>query len=387
MKIYNTLTGKKVELKTFNKNIVTIYVCGITPYDTTHLGHAFTYLSFDILVRFLTLKGYKVNYTQNVTDINDRDNDILKRSSEQHVKWQDLANIWTNKFLKDMQYLNWILPNNYLYASKQIKEMISLIKKLTENKSAYTVGDNVYLEIAKNKKYGKLSKLNKEDMLKIAREFDEDLENKDKKQPLDITLWKIKEKDQPFHIPWFDSVFGKGRPGWHLECSAMAISSLGEQIDIHGGGKDLIFPHHEAEIVQSEMATGKIPFAKYWMHTGQVSYKGSKMSKSLGNLVMISDLSRKYSSNAIRFMLLSNHYRNDWEYKEELIADTQKKVGKIEKYLKMDNNRKLDLTPKILECLEDDLNMSMVLNLIYENIEKIDPAKTKKILLSLGFIL
>jgi len=289
--------------------------------------------------------------------------------------------------LKDMQYLNWILPNNYLYASKQINEMISLIKKLIANKSAYETGGNVYLDINKDKEYGKLSKLNFAEMLKIASDFDEDLENKDKKHPLDITLWRSKEKNQPVHIPWFDSIYGKGRPGWHLECSAMAISSLGEQIDIHGGGKDLIFPHHEAEIAQSEMATGKVPFARFWVHTGQVSYRGAKMSKSLGNLVMISKLSRKYSSNAIRFMLLSNHYRNDWEFKEELIVDAQNKVGKIEKYLKLGKKHELDLTFKIKTCLEDDLNMPMVLKMIYENIEKIDTEKTKKLLISLGFIL
>ena len=369
MKLYNSLSKTKEEFKPINKNNVSIYVCGITPYDTTHLGHAFTYISFDALIRYFQYKGYKVNYTQNVTDINDRDNDILKRAKEQKTSWQDLSNLWTQRFLDDMRLLNWRMPNNYLYASWEIDKMINVINKLLINNFAYKVNGNVYLDISKDKNYGKLSDFGKNAMIKIANEYEEDTQNPNKKNPLDITLWRASSLNQPGHIPSFPSPFGKGRPGWHIECSAMAISSLGEQIDIHGGGKDLIFPHHEAEIAQSESATGKKPFSKIWMHTGIISSKGKKMSKSLGNLVLVSGLLKKYSPSVIRFMLLSHHYRQDWEFREEAMREAQKKVLEIKKALgkkasSLDNSSLL--IEEFENFMEDDLNIPKVLNLIYE---------------------
>jgi L-cysteine:1D-myo-inositol 2-amino-2-deoxy-alpha-D-glucopyranoside ligase len=369
MKLYNSLSKTKEEFKPINKDSLSIYVCGITPYDTTHLGHAFTYISFDALIRYFQYKGYKVNYTQNVTDINDRDNDILKRAKEQKTNWQDLSNLWTQRFLDDMKLLNWRTPNNYLYASLEIDKMINVINKLLINNFAYKVNGNVYLDISKDKNYGKLSGLSKNAMIKIANEYEEDTQNINKKNPLDITLWRGSSLNQSGHIPSFLSPFRKGRPGWHIECSAMAISSLGEQIDIHGGGKDLIFPHHEAEIAQSESATGKEPFSKIWMHTGIISYKGKKMSKSLGNLVLVSDLLKKYSTNVIRFMLLSHHYRQDWEFKEEAIKEAQKKLLEIKKALTKKASS-LDNSSLLIEefenFMQDDLNIPKALNLIYE---------------------
>ena len=293
MNIYNTLTQKIDVFTSLRPKKVAIYVCGVTPYDTTHLGHAFTYISFDVLIRYLKFKGYEVTYTQNVTDVNDRDGDILERARQQNISWAELSEFWTDKFLSDMKALNWIPPTHYLKASENIDSMISLIQKLIARGLAYTNSKSVYLDVTKKSDYGKLSGLTKDQRLKGARDFEEDIDNPDKRNPLDITLWKAVDLHQPRHIPSFDSPFGKGRPGWHIECSAMSIFSLGEQIDIHGGGTDLIFPHHEAEIVQSEGSTGKIPFAKYWVHTGQVFYKGKKMSKSKGNLVMVSGLLEK----------------------------------------------------------------------------------------------
>ncbi|MCR4305842.1 MAG: cysteine--tRNA ligase, partial [Candidatus Daviesbacteria bacterium] len=331
MQIYNSPGRKLEEFKPLKKGKVSIYVCGITPYDTTHLGHAFTYISFDALIRYLKFKGFEVSYTQNVTDINDRDHDILERAKEQKVYWEDLADFWTRKFIKDMDTLNWIHPNHYLKASRHIPHMIELIQKLLNKNLAYQVGGSVYLEIKKDADYGKLSKFSRSKMLKISKDFEEDLKNPDKKDPLDITLWRASSPNQPKHIPSFDSPFGKGRPGWHMECSAMSMEYLDEQIDIHGGGSDLIFPHHEAEIAQSEGATGKAPFVKYWLHTGQVSYRGEKMSKSKGNLVMVSDLLKKYSPNAIRWLLLSHHWSQPWEYKEEDLIQARKNVEVIEK--------------------------------------------------------
>ncbi|MBI2337717.1 cysteine--tRNA ligase [Candidatus Daviesbacteria bacterium] len=341
MKIYNSLSRRLEEFKPLHKNKVTIYVCGITPYDTTHLGHAFTYIFFDVLIRYLKFKGFNVIYTQNVTDINDRDKDILQRAKEQNTPWQDLADFWTKRFLQDMQVLNWTPPDHYLKASEQLVSIIRIINTLLQNGYAYKTGPSVYLDISRFPEYGKLSKFTKKQMIKKAEEFDEDLRNPDKKNPLDITLWRGSLASHsssgnasgnvvPDHIPSFDSPFGPGRPGWHIECSAMSMSTLGQQIDIHGGGRDLIFPHHEAEIAQSEGATGKAPFAKYWIHTGQAFYRGQRMSKSKDNLIMVSDLLKKYSPNAIRWLLLSRHWSKDWEYKEKDLQKAQRNMKIIE---------------------------------------------------------
>jgi cysteinyl-tRNA synthetase len=382
MRFYNTLSGKKDKFVPISKTEVRIYVCGITPYDTTHLGHAFTYLSFDVLIRYLEFKKYKINYSQNVTDINDRDNDILKRAKEQKVSWQKLSEFWTKRFLEDMRILNWRVPDNYLYASNEIDSMVKIIKQLIDNKVAYKVNGNVYLDISKDRHYGQLSRLSRQKMLEIANQFEEDTENANKKNPLDITLWKTSFSKQPSHIPSFDGPFGKGRPGWHIECSAMAISSLGESIDIHGGGKDLIFPHHEAEIVQSENATGIRPFSKFWMHTGIISYQGEKMSKSLGNLVLVSDLLKKYSSNAIRWLLLSHHYRQSWEFTYSDMDKAQKIILETEKAA----NKKLlhdKSTPDYMHRFElfmnNDLETVKALNLIYVVSQNINSGLEKSI--------
>lgn len=368
--IYNSLTRKKEKFVPLNNKKVTIYACGITPYDTTHLGHAFVYISFDILIRYLNFKGHNVIYTQNVTDINDRDKDILEKALEQNVTWQKLADFWTKRFLKDMKTLNWIMPTNYLYASKNLDSMTNLIQKLLIKGYAYEKKGSVYFDIAKKKDYGKLSRLTGKQMFEVAKDFDEDIDNKDKRNPLDITLWRGTKKDQAPHIPSFESPFGKGRPGWHIECSAMSSSTLGEQIDIHGGGVDLIYPHHEAEIAQSEGATGKIPFAKYWMHVGAVSYQGQKMSKSLGNLIMVSDLLKKYSSNAIRWYLISHRYRAPFEFKEKNMKASNKEFSQIIDFIK---NKKSKIAinndlyfNKFLKALEDDLNTPLALKIIKE---------------------
>lgn len=361
MNIFNSLSGKVEKFKPLHKNKITIYVCGITPYDTTHLGHAFTYISFDVLIRYLKFQGFQVLYTQNVTDINDRDHDILERAKEQNISWKKLADFWTEKFLNDMVNLNWTYPDHYLKASRHIHYITNLIQKLLDKNSAYQVGNSAYLDVSKFPDYGKLSKLSRDEMMKVSVNFEEDLTCPEKRHPLDITLWRGSTPNQPKHIPTFPSPFGPGRPGWHIECSAMSMEYLGGQIDIHGGGTDLKFPHHEAEIAQSEGASGKAPFARYWLHTGTVFYQGEKMSKSKGNLVMVSDLLKKYSPNAIRWLLLSNHWNKPWEYVEKDLIKAQKNVDTIENAIKrineltnndftaiMDNN--LD-TPKALKFL------------------------------------
>ncbi len=372
MIIYNSLTKKKEKFNPLNPKKVSIYVCGITPYDTTHLGHAFTYISFDVLIRYLKFKEFEVEYTQNVTDINDRDKDILQRALEQDTTWQKLSEYWTDKFLKDMTALNWISPTHFLYASQQLVPIIRIIEKLLQKNFAYTKNGSVYLDIFQFPNYGKLSRLTKKQMLKTAKDFEEDLDNPNKKHPLDITLWKASTPNQPSHIPSFSSPWGSGRPGWHIECSAMSISTLGEQIDLHGGGVDLKFPHHEAEIAQSEGATGKTPFVKYWLHTGNVSFEGEKMSKSKGNLVMVSDLLKKYSPNAIRWLVLSRHWRENWEYKEKDLNQAQKDVATVEGKLQDGN------LEDFIKIMDNDLNTPKALELLITS-------KNKRIYDILGF--
>lgn len=389
LRLYNSLTKKKQIFKPLKQKEVSLYVCGITPYDTTHLGHAYTYICFDILVRFLQFQDYKVNYIQNVTDINDRDNDILKKAQEQNTSWQKLADYWTKKFLNDMETLNWTAPNNYLKASENIEFMINLIQKLIHNGYAYQKNASVYFDITQKKDFGKLSEFTKEKMLEAAKNFDEDIENPDKKNPLDITLWKAESKNQPAHIPSFESPLGQGRPGWHIECSAMSIYALGSQIDIHGGGIDLIYPHHEAEIAQSEGSTLKIPFSKFWMHVYPVAYLGQKMSKSLGNLIMVSDLLKKYSADIIRWYLISHHYRKGFEFIQRDIENSKVEFMKVLKYI---NDKPLSVSDnedyynQFINALEDDLNTPLALKIIKDICQDKGSISTlKKCLSLLGF--
>lgn len=321
LRIYNSLTGKKEEFKAM-QNRAGVYVCGITPYDTTHLGHAFTYVFFDVVVRYLRYLGYRVTYVQNVTDIDD---DILKKARELGKDWRELGEENTQIFLEDMRWLNNTQPDIYPRAKDHIIDMINLTKKLLSKGWAYERSGNVYFQIARFKEYGKLSKIPRKEMLHIANQRGNDPCDPNKKDPLDFVLWQAKKPGEPsWPSPW-----GPGRPGWHIECSAMALKYLGETIDIHGGGHDLIFPHHESSAAQSETVTGR-DFVRYWMHTGMLRYRGEKMSKSLGNLVMIRDLKKKYSPNAVRICLLSHHYRTEWEFNEEEL----KKARKIDELFK-----------------------------------------------------
>jgi len=389
MHLYNSLT-RKIELFTpLKKGTVTIYVCGITPYDTTHLGHAFTYISFDVLIRYLAHLGYKVIYTQNVTDINDRDKDILERAKKQNISWRKLAQVSTEKFLQDMKTLNWIMPTNYLKASENINRIIILINELLKNGYAYKIRGSVYFSIEKDSEYGKLSGFSKGKMLETARQFDEGLEDPNKKNPLDITLWLAATENQEKHIPIFDSPFGKGRPGWHIECSSMSISTLGEQIDIHGGGIDLIFPHHEAEIAQSEAATGQKPFTKYWIHTGIIFYQGEKMSKSKGNLVLISDLFKKYSANSIRWLLLSHRHGENWVFEEKDLKKAQRTFNTLSKRISQNKSSAINKTllREFASCMDDNLNTPKVLFLIENAVKNGNIYFADTALKILGFII
>lgn len=365
MKIYNSLTRKKEVFKPLKDKEVKMYVCGITPYDTTHLGHAFTYVFFDTLRRYLEFKNHKVIYAQNVTDIDD---DILKRASEQKTDWKKLGIFWTERFLTDIKNLNVLPPTHYVKATDSIQKIIEIIQELIKKGFAYKVNNNVYFDIRKFKKYGELSKLNQKQMLLIAKERGGDPNDPQKKNPLDFLLWQGSKRNEPFwQSPW-----GKGRPGWHIECSSMINQYLGNRIDIHGGGRDLIYPHHESEIAQSESFTGKKPFVKYWLHTAMLLYEGEKMSKSLRNLIMISDLLKKYSANAVRYVLLSHHYREPWEFHEEELKKAQRIIDNYTKiFAELKTQTKVVNLPKnFLIFMDDDLNTPDALNSLLSEKDK-----------------
>ena len=366
MQLYNSLTQTKQPFTSIIPKQVKMYVCGITPYDTTHLGHAFTYLIFDILQRYLTFKGYTVTYTQNVTDVDD---DLLKRAKETKKDWEALGQFWTDKFLNDLHALNIIMPTYYVKATDSIDKIIEINQTLIEKNLAYEKEGNVYFRTKTNKEYGKLSRFDRKTMIKLSKERGADPSDPRKEDPLDFILWQKSKTDEPY----WDSKWGKGRPGWHIECSAMVNEYLGEQIDIHGGGIDLIYPHHESEIAQSESFTGKIPYVNFWIHTGAVAYQGEKMSKSLGNLVMVSDLLKAYSPNAIRYLLLSHHYRQGWEYKEGDMEKAEKRVVAIKSALnknlakKYGEKSQIDNANHVMEfnsALQNDLDTPKALKII-----------------------
>ena len=306
MQLFNTETGR-VERFAARDGRVGMYVCGVTPYDTTHMGHAFTFLTFDILVRRLRDLGLEVTYVQNATDVDDP---LFAKARELGITWDELARRETAQYLRDMRNLNAVPPDHYVLASETIAEILALTGELVDKGFAYAAGGNVYFSVDADPDYGKLSHLTREQMLPIANERGNDPDDPNKRNPLDFVLWKASAEGEP---SW-DSPFGPGRPGWHIECSAMSSKFLGDSIDIHGGGADLIFPHHESEIAQSENATGVEPFARVWMHVGLVGYQGEKMSKSLGNLVFARDAVASHHPDAIRLYLFSHHYREGWEW-------------------------------------------------------------------------
>jgi L-cysteine:1D-myo-inositol 2-amino-2-deoxy-alpha-D-glucopyranoside ligase len=309
MRLFNTQTRSVEPFEPVNGH-VGIYVCGVTPYDTTHAGHAFTFLTYDVLVRFLRDRGHEVTYVQNVTDIDD---DILRKSKEMGLAWDELARQETAKYLQDMKDLNALSPDHYVAASEHTREMQEIIVRLLEKDLAYISNGSVYFSVEKDPEFGKLSHLDPSEMLPIANERGNFPDDPNKRAPIDFIMWQAASPGEP---TW-DSPWGPGRPGWHIECSAMSMKYLGDTIDIHGGGYDLIFPHHECEIAQSEHATGVEPFVGTWMHVAMVDYQGEKMSKSLGNLVLASEVLKQYSSDAFRLYLHSNHYRTQWEYIDE----------------------------------------------------------------------
>jgi L-cysteine:1D-myo-inositol 2-amino-2-deoxy-alpha-D-glucopyranoside ligase len=317
MRLFNTLTQQLESLRPLGDE-VTLYVCGITPYDTTHLGHVSINVIYDTLIRFLQSQGRRVNYVQNVTDIDD---DILRKARELSMAWCDLGQRETDRYLRDLRALNVIPPTHYVRATENIPEMIALIRSLVAEGHAYVRDGWVYFSVKSDPAFGSLAEaagyIGYDAWLATANERGNTPDDPRKRDPLDFVLWQGQQPDEPvWESPW-----GPGRPGWHIECSAMATKYLGPRVDLHGGGADLIFPHHTCEIAQSENATHQRPFVQIWMHCGMVRLGGAKMSKSLGNLILADTLLQRYSADAVRVLILSHHYRESWDYTdEEMVA-------------------------------------------------------------------
>ena len=334
---------------------IKLYVCGVTPYDTTHLGHAFTFVQFDTLVRALRWLNpdRPLIYVQNVTDIDDS---ILMRARKLQVDWRTLGDEQTERYRADMLHMHVEPPTHLVRATTAIPTMRQLIQRLIDREAAYVADrGSVFFRVHAFEPYGELSKLSRERMLEIASQQDDaDVDDPRKEDPLDFALWKgwSGQADEPcWESPW-----GAGRPGWHIECSAMCYQFLGEQVTIHGGGADLVFPHHESEIAQSETAFGVRPFARIWSHTAMVSMDGQKMSKSLGNMVFLRDLLRTHSANAIRLYLLGHHYREVWEWSASALAEAARLAERLETAARAPDSAALDARERFAEALSHDLN-------------------------------
>ncbi|MGA7105511.1 MAG: cysteine--tRNA ligase, partial [Candidatus Deferrimicrobiaceae bacterium] len=309
--VFNTLGNRKEAFVPVSPGRVKIYACGVTVYDLCHIGHARANLTFDIIVRYLRYRGYEVTFVRNFTDIDDK---IIQRANREKTDYLTISNRYIKAFYEDFDRLGLVRPDAEPRATDHIPEIIDLVERLIASGKAYAVNGDVYFSVRGFAEYGKLSGKNPEDLLSGARVEVDDR----KRDPLDFALWKASKPGEPaWKSPW-----GPGRPGWHIECSAMAMKHLGETFDIHGGGKDLVFPHHENEIAQSEGATGK-PFARYWIHNGFVNVDSEKMSKSLGNFFTLRDVLGKVKPDVLRFFLVSSHYRSPIDYTERSLAEAK----------------------------------------------------------------
>jgi cysteinyl-tRNA synthetase len=363
MKIYNTLTKKKETLEVEER--INLFVCGPTVYDYPHLGHARTYVSFDAFVKFLR-KTHEVFYLQNITDIDDK---IIQRAEETETSPTILAKRFEEEYLKDMELLSVNSVTEYARATDYIKEIISQTERLLEKDFAYILEDGIYYDILKFKDYGKLSGRTTAQAEDGTTRIDEDVKKKNKG---DFCIWKFSKNNEP---EW-DSPWGKGRPGWHIEDTAISEKFFGEQYDVHGGGRDLMFPHHEAEVTIMEGISGKIPFVRYWMHTGFLTVEGVKMSKSLNNFTTIRDFTKKHSPRILRFLILKSHYRSPFDYDEEKTAQAIQELKKIDQFIAnlKENNTEEEVTKgyreKITDALNDDFNTPVAIATIFSFITK-----------------
>ncbi len=370
MKIFNTLSGKKEEFTPIG-DPVTMYVCGVNPYSDAHIGHAMSYIFFDVVRRYLEFRGYNVKHVQNITDIEDN---IIATANRQGITVEELTQKYTKRYDEDMAALNVRPPHFYPRAMGEIDKMIEVVKTLEDKGFAYAIGGDVYFRVKKMPDYGKLSRRDPEQMMSGTR-----IEASDQKEDvLDFVLWKAAKPGEP---SW-DSPWGKGRPGWHIECTAMSMKYLGEQIDIHGGGQDVVFPHHENEIAQSESYSGKKPFVRYWMHNGLLRMGEEKMSKSLGNLITIRDALKKYTSDGLRIFFLSSYYRSPLTYTEEAIQAAERGAERLRQAANgtsKENAPAADFDAdafrqKFTDAMDDDFNTASAIALLFDLAREINKA-------------
>ncbi len=370
LKIYNTLSGKKETVVLKNGKTVQLFVCGPTVYDYSHIGHARTYVAFDVIVKYLKEKWFDVFYLQNITNIDDK---IIIRARDKNISPEKLANIFEKEYLQDMKSLRVGSVTKYARATSYIKEIINQIKTLMDKGFAYPIADGIYYDISKFRNYGKLSKRTITQAEDAVSRIDE---SKEKRNKGDFCLWKFSKEGEPkWSSPW-----GQGRPGWHIEDTAIAQKFFGTQYDMHGGAKDLIFPHHEAEIAQMEAISDKRPMVRYWIHTGFLAVKGKKMSKSLGNFITIQDFIKQYSPRILRFLIIKNHYRSPMDYEESSIAQAKKELARIDDFvsrldgvnhkLKKGHNLTLNTERDFEAALEDDFNTPKAVACLFDLINK-----------------
>ena len=369
MKLYDTLTGNETEFVPLDGK-VKMYVCGITPYSPSHLGHGMSYVIFDVLRRYLEYLGYTVEYVQNFTDIDDK---IIQKAKQEDVEPHELAEKYIEEFRVNMEALN-VKPSDHTpRATEEIPHMINIIGLLIEKGYAYVSEGDVYFRVTKAPHYGKLGHRTLEGMMAGARV---EVDNK-KEHPMDFALWKAAKPGEPL----WESPWGPGRPGWHIECTAMALEYLGETLDIHGGGQDLIFPHHENETAQSEAFTEAVPFARYWVHHGLLQLGEGKMSKSLGNLVSLNEAVQRYSGDALRLFFLGSHYRNPLTYSEEALASTEKAAERLRNPLRegsKNGSGGLDPTQyreRFLKAMNADLNTPQAIAALFDLAREINRAR------------
>ena len=360
MKLYNTLSGQVEEFVPSEDNLVKMYVCGVTPYSATHVGHALSYVVFDTLRRYLEHKGYEVRHVQNFTDIDDK---IIQRAQETGVSEDELVEEFIGDYFRTMDALNIQRATEYPRATREIPRIIDAISGLIDRGHAYPAAGDVYFRVTSKDDYGKLSHRTLDSMIAGARiQVDEN-----KEHPMDFVLWKGAKPGEP---SW-DSPWGPGRPGWHIECTAMSLEYLGEQLDIHGGGQDLVFPHHENEIAQSECYTGAKPFSRYWMHNGLLQLGSDKMSKSLGNLVSVVEALERFSPDAMRLYFLSSHYRSPLAYSDEGAAAVERSLERVRRALIPGNGSGPEVESethrdRFSAAMDDDLNTPQAVAALFD---------------------
>ncbi len=365
MKLYDTLRAQVSDFDSPN-GLVRMYVCGITPYSSSHIGHAMSAVTFDALRRYLEFRGFKVRHIQNFTDIDDK---MIAAANERNITVSELAEANIDEYVNAMGALNVAPAHEYPRATQEIDKIIEIIESLIEKGYAYDVEGDVYFRVRRDEDYGKLSHRSVDDLLSGARiEVDER-----KEDVLDFALWKSQKPGEPaWNSPW-----GNGRPGWHIECSAMSIKYLGETIDIHGGGEDLVFPHHENEIAQSESYTDQIPFSRFWLHNGMLRLGAEKMSKSLGNIISLPEALEFYDPQSLRLFFLSSHYRSPLFYSEGSVRSQERAMQRLRQAANApsEDGAQLDATPfreRFIEAMDDDLNTPRALASLFDLVREIN---------------